>query len=95
MKISTGHLLLTALDHRAATYEKLDQLQLALKDAKEMLELKPDLSKAGYHYFEDDSSSLIDVLGLSSMWESFTAQRRAEAGLENLRAWPQKGQNWH
>ncbi|KAJ8062448.1 hypothetical protein OCU04_008986 [Sclerotinia nivalis] len=47
VKISTGHLLLTALDHRAATFEKLDQLQSALKDAKEMLELKPELSK-GY-----------------------------------------------
>ncbi|KAI9644137.1 hypothetical protein NHQ30_007490 [Ciborinia camelliae] len=47
VKISTGHILLTALDHRAATFEKLDQLQSALKDAKEMLELKPELSK-GY-----------------------------------------------
>lgn len=47
VKISTGHLLLTALNHRAATFEKLDQLQSALKDAKEMLELKPELSK-GY-----------------------------------------------
>ncbi|TGO37142.1 hypothetical protein BHYA_0105g00340 [Botrytis hyacinthi] len=47
VKISTGYLLLTALDHRAATYEKLDLLQPALKDAKEMLELKPELSK-GY-----------------------------------------------
>ncbi|KAM0135901.1 hypothetical protein ACHAQE_005854 [Botrytis cinerea] len=47
VKISTGYLLLTALDHRSATYEKLGQLQLALKDAKEMLELKPELSK-GY-----------------------------------------------
>ncbi|ESZ92258.1 hypothetical protein SBOR_7347 [Sclerotinia borealis F-4128] len=47
MRISTDHLLLTALDHRAATFEKLGQLQSALKDAKEMLELKPELSK-GY-----------------------------------------------
>ncbi|KAF7874067.1 hypothetical protein EAF04_002739 [Stromatinia cepivora] len=47
VEISTGHLLLAALDHRAATFEKLDQLQSALKDAKEMLELKPELSK-GY-----------------------------------------------
>ncbi|KAF7952974.1 hypothetical protein EAE96_006196 [Botrytis aclada] len=47
VEISTGHLLLTALDHRAATYEKLNLLQPALKDAKEMLELKPELSK-GY-----------------------------------------------
>ncbi|KAF7918203.1 uncharacterized protein EAE98_009815 [Botrytis deweyae] len=47
VKISTDYLLLTALDHRAATYEKLDLLQPALKDAKEMLELKPELSK-GY-----------------------------------------------
>lgn len=43
--ISSGHLLLTALDHRAATYEKLDQLQDALRDAKAMIDLKPDLAK--------------------------------------------------
>lgn len=50
VKISTGYLLLTALDHRSATYEKLGQLQLALKDAKEMLELEPELSKASTSY---------------------------------------------
>jgi F-box/TPR repeat protein Pof3 len=43
--MSTSHMLLTALDHRAATYEKLEQLQPALKDAKQMIELKPELSK--------------------------------------------------
>ncbi|KAF7887604.1 hypothetical protein EAF00_009898 [Botryotinia globosa] len=47
VKISSGYLLLTALDHRAATYEKLDLLQPALKDAKEMLEVNEALSK-GY-----------------------------------------------
>ncbi|PQE21115.1 f-box domain protein [Rutstroemia sp. NJR-2017a WRK4] len=47
VRMSTGHMLLTALDHRAATYEKLEQLQPALKDAKQMIELKPELSK-GY-----------------------------------------------
>lgn len=53
MKISTGYLLLTALDHRAATYEKLDLLQPALKDAKEMLELKPELSKVSFLCLEN------------------------------------------
>jgi F-box/TPR repeat protein Pof3 len=47
IKISTGHILLTALDHRAATFEKLNLLQPALKDAKEMIELKPGLAKVG------------------------------------------------
>jgi F-box/TPR repeat protein Pof3 len=47
IKISTGHILLTALDHRAATFEKLNELQPALKDAKEMIELKPGLAKVG------------------------------------------------
>jgi len=37
--------MLTALDHRAATFEKLNQLQPALKDAKEMIELNPGLAK--------------------------------------------------
>ncbi|TGO59461.1 hypothetical protein BCON_0044g00190 [Botryotinia convoluta] len=47
VKISTGHLLLTALDHRSATFEKLGLLRAALKDAKKMIELKPELSN-GY-----------------------------------------------
>ena len=37
--------MLTALDHRAATYEKLDKLQAALRDSKQMIDLKPELAK--------------------------------------------------
>ena len=47
VKISEESLLLTALDHRAAAYEKLNQLQSALRDAKQMLEVKPDRAKVG------------------------------------------------
>lgn len=43
--MSTDHLLLKALDGRAASYEKLDKLQLALRDAKEMIDLSPKVSK--------------------------------------------------
>lgn len=54
MEISTGNLLLTALDHRAAAYEKLDKLQAALRDSKQMIDLKPELAKVmlseSYHY---------------------------------------------
>lgn len=50
IKISSDHILLTALDHRAATFEKLNQLQPALKDAREMIELKPGLAKVGSLY---------------------------------------------
>jgi F-box/TPR repeat protein Pof3 len=49
IKISNGHILMTALDHRAATFEKLNQLQPALKDAKEMIAMKPELAKVGSH----------------------------------------------
>ncbi|PBP18355.1 F-box domain protein [Diplocarpon rosae] len=45
--MSSDHLLMTALDARAAAYEKLQQLLPALRDAKRMLELKPKQSK-GY-----------------------------------------------
>ncbi|KAK0108413.1 hypothetical protein ONS95_003221 [Cadophora gregata] len=41
------HMLLTALDSRAATYEKLGQLMPALRDGKTMIETKPKMSK-GY-----------------------------------------------
>ncbi|KAL2071543.1 hypothetical protein VTL71DRAFT_12778 [Oculimacula yallundae] len=44
---STDHMLLTALDSRAATYEKLEQFMPALRDGKAMIEMKPKLSK-GY-----------------------------------------------
>lgn len=45
IKVSSGSLLLTALDHRAASYEKLNKLQAALRDSREMIELNPDLAK--------------------------------------------------
>ncbi|KAI9742198.1 MAG: hypothetical protein M1818_004098 [Claussenomyces sp. TS43310] len=47
INITTGHLLVDALDHRAATYEKLSQLQSALRDSKEIIDLKPEAAK-GY-----------------------------------------------
>jgi F-box/TPR repeat protein Pof3 len=42
---SSQHLLLNALDARAATYEKMDDLQPALRDAKKMIDEMPKLSK--------------------------------------------------
>ncbi|RFU30072.1 hypothetical protein B7463_g6247, partial [Scytalidium lignicola] len=44
---STGFFLNNTLDLRAATYEKLGELKPALKDAKQMIELCPELSN-GY-----------------------------------------------
>ncbi|KAI0999099.1 hypothetical protein K3495_g9094 [Podosphaera aphanis] len=44
---SNGHLLLKALDSRAATYEKLENLHLALKDGRTMIQTMPNVSK-GY-----------------------------------------------
>lgn len=38
-------MLLQALEHRAATYEKLDDLQSALKDSRRMITLKPEAAK--------------------------------------------------
>ncbi|RDW81998.1 hypothetical protein BP6252_03110 [Coleophoma cylindrospora] len=47
VRISSGHMLMTALDHRAATYEKLDQLRNAIRDSRQMIELMPNKAK-GY-----------------------------------------------
>ncbi|KAH8687214.1 hypothetical protein BGZ60DRAFT_521877 [Tricladium varicosporioides] len=47
IEMSSDNLLLTAWDHRAACYEKLHQYHPALKDAKRMIDLKPECSK-GY-----------------------------------------------
>ncbi|KAG9241711.1 hypothetical protein BJ878DRAFT_214365 [Calycina marina] len=44
---TTGSLLLIALDHRAATQEKLGDLRSALRDSKKMIDIKGDESK-GY-----------------------------------------------
>ena len=38
-------MLLSALDSRAATYEKLEQLMPALRDGKAMIEMKPKMPK--------------------------------------------------
>jgi len=72
---SSDNLLLTALDHRAATYEKLGKLQAALKDAKEMIELKPGLAK-GY-------LRCAKVLLLKR--EDSLAQKLYERGLEKVK----------
>ncbi|TVY17100.1 F-box/TPR repeat protein pof3 [Lachnellula arida] len=48
VNMSSGYMKLTALDHRAAAQEKLEQFQPALSDAKKMIDLKPELSKVGY-----------------------------------------------
>ncbi|TVY36460.1 F-box/TPR repeat protein [Lachnellula subtilissima] len=48
VNMSSGHMKLTALDHRAAAQEKLQKFQPALSDAKRMIDLKPALSKVGY-----------------------------------------------
>jgi len=45
---STGSLLLVALDHRAATHEKLGDLKNALRDSKKMIEEKQDASKVRF-----------------------------------------------
>jgi F-box/TPR repeat protein Pof3 len=42
---STEHLLLNALDNRAACFEKLGKYKQALRDAKCMIESMPKLSK--------------------------------------------------
>lgn len=51
MECSTGHLRFTALDYRAATYEKLGQLQGALRDAKGMIDGMPGMAKVGFLCF--------------------------------------------
>jgi F-box/TPR repeat protein Pof3 len=45
---SSQHLLLNALDARAGTYEKLGDLQPALRDAKKMIDEMPKLSKVRF-----------------------------------------------
>jgi F-box/TPR repeat protein Pof3 len=49
VNISDGGVKLIALDHRVATYEKLDQLQLGLRDSKKMIDIKPELAKVRTH----------------------------------------------
>lgn len=45
VRISSGHLLIDAIDHRAAAYEKLGKLQAALKDSKQMIDFRPNIAK--------------------------------------------------
>lgn len=42
---STDFILFQALEYRAATFEKLNDLQSALKDARRMITSKPELAK--------------------------------------------------
>lgn len=59
INISTSHILLTALDHRAATYEKLKQLQPALRDAKRMIDLMPETPKVSFTFDISENVTLI------------------------------------
>lgn len=45
------------LDRRAATYEKLDQLQAALRDSRRMIEMKPEAAKVQSHIHRSISST--------------------------------------
>jgi hypothetical protein len=73
--MSSDHLLLDALNHRVAAYEKLHQLQPALRDAKRMIELKPCLSKVSCCTFRQVHVAKQNQ-GLSPMWKSLAAQGR-------------------
>lgn len=66
-------MLLTALDHRAATYEKLEQLKLALRDSREMIELKPEFAKVSFRSRLLHLQRLTICLGILAMCKSLAA----------------------
>jgi tetratricopeptide (TPR) repeat protein len=76
VEITTGNLLLTALDHRAATYEKLNKLQAALRDSKEMIDLKPDFAKVRLSEPRDIQPVCLSFTGLHAMCKSLATERR-------------------
>lgn len=93
MEISSGNLLLTALDHRAATFEKLGKLQAALRDSKQMIDLKPELSKV-LDLGPFAVQALISMVGLPTMCENLAVERRNGPCFENLRTGSSRSQDW-
>jgi hypothetical protein len=93
VEVSTDHPLLDALDNRAATYEKLGQLQAALRDGKEMIDMKPRLSKVGSCLF-CSTTKLTNYAGVSPVWKNLAIERRARCSSENLREGASEGQDW-
>jgi F-box/TPR repeat protein Pof3 len=83
VEISSDHILLNALDNRAATYEKLGQLQLALRDAKEMIDRMPKVSKVS-HALLSFTYSLTRHTGISSLRKSLAIEEATRCCLENL-----------
>lgn len=65
---------LQALDHRAATYEKLGDFDKALKDGKSMIQLMPESSKASTAHNEHHKRPYLTIVGLLAMWQSVAAQ---------------------
>lgn len=61
-----------ALDNRAATYEKLGELNKALKDAKSMIELMPEVSKVRVVY-KDIWKHVLTITGLPAMRQNLAA----------------------
>jgi hypothetical protein len=73
---STEHLLLNALDHRAAAYEKLEQLQPALRDSKRMIDLKPDLSKVCTEHAVNSWQILTNLRAIFAVARSYSLKAR-------------------
>lgn len=61
-----------ALDNRAATYEKLGELNKALKDAKSMIELMPEVSKVRI-VCKNIWRHILTITGLPAMRQDLTA----------------------
>ncbi|KAI6248156.1 hypothetical protein HI914_03105 [Erysiphe necator] len=58
---STDQTLEKALDSRAACYEKLPDLHLALRDGRNMIRIKPDSSKLASFLEEESKTSFLGV----------------------------------
>ncbi len=80
---SKDHLLLNALDSRAATYEKLEKSKLAYGDAKTMLKTFPKLSKVRKR-LHMSLTILTRVTGLPPNGEAVAAPRTTSSCFRHL-----------
>lgn len=77
-----------ALDYRAATFEALEKLDRAKRDAEWILELAPRLPDvSGKRLPRVGRANKIDCVGVPSTWQDSAATKESRIRMEDLQCW--------
>lgn len=75
------------LDNRCATYCKLEQYDLARRDAKQMIKTAKDDERVRVYCPPGSVSPSHQLLGIHAMWQGSSPRRQARKGSGDLCLW--------